>query len=174
MELTLGEVLIPSREIGSKVSFLADRIAEEYGSELPVFVALLTGSFIFCSDLVRQFTRSVQVCFIKASSYIGTNTTGKVTITGLDGLNLKDQRVLIVEDIVDTGLTLNSVMETLKQKSPKDVKVVSLLDKPSRRKVDFTPDFVGFSIPDYFVVGYGLDCNEQYRNLPDIHQMRIG
>lgn len=174
MELTLGDVLIPSREIGSKVSFLAGRIAEEYGRELPVFVALLTGSFIFCADLARQFNQSVQVSFIKASSYNGTCTTGKVTVTGLDGLNLKDQRVLIVEDIVDTGLTLNSVVESIKQKSPKDVKVVSLLDKPSRRKVDFTPDFVGFSIPDYFVVGYGLDCNEQYRNLPDIHQMRIG
>jgi hypoxanthine phosphoribosyltransferase len=173
MELELGDVMIGKSEIKSKIGYLAQSIREEYGRKMPVFIGLLTGSFIFCADLVREFGESVSVAFIKASSYDGTSTTGKVAVTGLDALNLKDQRVLLVEDIVDTGLTLSSVIEQIKQKSPKDVKVVALLDKPSRRKADIKPDFAGFSIPDHFVVGYGLDCNEQYRNLPDIHQMRI-
>jgi hypoxanthine phosphoribosyltransferase len=173
MEFELGAVLIKRTEIVSAVAKMAQQISFDFKSDPPVVMPLLTGAFIFCADLVRMLEFDCQVEFIKAKSYQGSATTGKVEINGLDRLNLKNRRVLLVEDIIDTGLTLSSVKKEIEAKSPKEIKVATLLDKPSRRVTELAPDYCGFTIPDHFVVGYGLDFNEKYRNLPDICQMRM-
>jgi hypoxanthine phosphoribosyltransferase len=173
MEFELGDVLLPARQIADAVSRMAQDISLDYRKDPPVIIPLLTGAFIFCADLVRQLDFECQIMFVKAASYQGTNTSGTVTISGLDQLNLKNRRILVVEDIIDTGLTLAKVVEAISQKSPKDVRIATLLDKPSRRVSKISPDYTGFSIPDHFVVGYGLDFNDRFRNLPDICQMRM-
>jgi hypoxanthine phosphoribosyltransferase len=173
MEFELGTVLVKRAEIVPVVARMAQQICFDYKSEPPVIISLLTGAFIFCADLVRMLDFDCQIEFIRAKSYHGLSTTGKVEITGIDILNLKNRRILIVEDIIDTGLTLSSVIKEIEAKSPKEIKVATLLDKPSRRQTELVPDYCGFTIPDHFVVGYGLDFNDKYRNLPDICQMRM-
>lgn len=173
MEFELGEVLLERGQIATQVRKIAQEISLDFGNDHPIVIPLLTGAFVFCADLVRELKLDCQIEFIKASSYQGSNSTGTVSIEGLEHLNLKNQSILIVEDIIDTGLTLSKVSQEVWSKSPKTVKIATLLDKPSRRKVEFKPDYTCFTIPDHFVVGYGLDFNEKYRNLPDIHQMRM-
>lgn len=173
MEFELGEVLLERGQIATHVRKIAQEISLDFGNDRPIVIPLLTGAFVFCADLVRELKLDCQIEFIKASSYQGSNSTGTVSIAGLEHLNLKNQSILIVEDIIDTGLTLSKVSQEVWSKSPKTVKIATLLDKPSRRKVEFKPDYTCFTIPDHFVVGYGLDFNERYRNLPDIHQMRM-
>ncbi len=166
------ELLISPERIAERVRSLAGEIEKVFppGEEL-VVVGLLKGSFIFLSDLVREFTRPVLVDFISASSYVGTESSGNVEIKKDLELDVKGKNVLLVDDILDTGRTFKKVLELLRLKEPKELKTCVLLDKPERRVVDVEADFVGFKIPDRFVVGYGLDWDELGRHLKGIYAM---
>ena len=163
-----SSVLITAESIQARVAELATQIRADYPDNVHI-IAVLKGAFIFMSDLIRHMDGSVSIDFMALSSYAkGTTTSGEVRLlkdldTALDG---KD--VLIVEDIVDTGLTLTYLQDVLRARNPRVLRTACLLSKPSRRKVDVKVEYVGFTIEDHFVVGYGLDYAEQYRNLPYI------
>jgi hypoxanthine phosphoribosyltransferase len=142
--------------------------------EEAVFICILTGSIFFFSDLLRRIKRDVLVDYLKVSSYQGKVSTKNVRILKDLSIDVMDKVVFIVEDIVDTGLTINYIINLLKERKPKEIKVCSLLDKPSQRIVDVDLDFVGFTIPPKFVIGYGLDYNEKYRNKQDILILQEG
>ena len=163
-------VMLTADEIQARVRSLADEILAGYAPDDDLhLVAVLKGAFLFLGDLIRAMSRSVSVDFIAVSSYgKGTTSSGEVRLikdldSGLEGRN-----VIIVEDIVDTGLTLSYLQEILRARSPKTPRTACLLSKPSRRMVDVHVDYIGFTIEDRFVVGYGLDFAEKYRNLPYI------
>jgi len=163
------QTTLTAREIEAAVSRVATEIRRDYHDTFPLLIGVLKGSFIFMADLVRKLDFPVEIDFIKLSSY-GSNqkTSGKVKV--VHGLNakVKGRHVIIVEDIVDTGITTSFLMEYLSKKKTATVRLCSLTDKPSRRQVEVKIDYVGLTVPDKFLVGYGLDCNEQYRHLPDI------
>lgn len=165
----LDEVLLSKEEIDQKVKELGKMLAEEYAGKRPLLVCVLKGALIFVADLARAMDIPLEVDFMAVSSYgVSTKSSGVVRIlkdleTGIEG-----RHVLIVEDIIDTGLTLKYLIENLKSRKPASIKICTLLDKPSRRRVQLQPDFCGFEIPDKFVIGYGLDFAEIYRNLPFI------
>ena len=167
-ELRPAEILLSEARIQKRVQEIAGDIRRDYPDDLHV-VAVLKGAFIFLSDLARHIPGHVSLDFMAVSSYAkGTTSSGEVKMvkdldTALDGRN-----VVIVEDIVDTGLTLNYLQEILRKRNPKSLRTACLLSKPSRRKVDVAVDYIGFSIEDRFVVGYGLDYAERYRHLPYI------
>jgi len=160
--------LISEKEIQKKVKELAHQIKNDYNEEITV-ICVLKGAFTFTADLVRAIDSNLKIEFIKVSSY-GNNTesTGKVNLGYSTLENVKGKKLLIVEDIVDTGYTLKALAEYYYSLSPKSIKICTLLDKPERRKVEINVDYVGFTIPDQFVVGYGIDYAEKYRNLPYI------
>lgn len=162
---------ITEKSIREKTALLAEEINRDFDGRELLVVGVLKGSFIFMADLVRQLTKPiVETAFITVSSYKGASTksSGAVQLVCDIDKPLKDKCVLLVEDIVDTGYTINYLTKMLKVRDPERVAVCALLDKPSRRIMDFVPDYTGFSIPDKFVVGYGLDFDGRYRNLPDI------
>ncbi len=162
-------ILISHAEIDKTVKRLALEITRDYRGKNPVLVGILKGSFIFLADLVRQLDFPVVIDFVKVSSYGGGQThSGEFKL--LRGLmpDIKGRHVLIVEDIVDTGITLSFLMEYLQKKNPASLKLCALTDKPSRRRKVVKIDYLGMTVPDKFLVGYGLDCDEKYRNLPDI------
>jgi len=162
-------VLIPQDEIRQTISRLGADIRRDYQGKKPVLIGILKGSFMFMADLVRQLGLPVEIDFVQLSSYgAGTETTGKIKV--LKGLKtpIIGRDVLVVEDIVDTGLTDSFLMDYIRRKKPASLKLCALADKPSRRKVPITIDYLGFTVPDKFIVGYGIDLNEQHRHLPDI------
>ena len=159
---------ISRAEIEKQIDTTAAVINTELADKNPLFVVVLNGAFIFAADLLRKITIPCEVNFIRVSSYEGVNTTGQVKeFLGLNQ-NIENRTVVIVEDIIDTGRTLNDIVKMLKSRNPASLRVITLLDKPSRRLVEFKADLSLFTIPDLFVIGYGLDCGEQYRNLPYI------
>lgn len=161
------EVLCSEEEIKEKIHALGSRITEEYQGKNLYVISLLRGSFIFCADLVRSIDLKLNVDFMISSSYgDGLETSGNVVIDKDVEEDLSDVDVLLVDDIADSGLTLKHVMEHLKTKNPKSLKSCVLLNKPSRRLTDLEPDYCGFTIPDAFVVGYGLNYGDHYRNIP--------
>ena len=161
------EVLISREKVEERISELAAMIEKDYAGKNLVCVGLLKGSVMFMSDLIKSINLDLRIDFMKVSSYgSGTNSTGVVKILKDVDLDLTGKDVLIVEDIIDTGLTIVNVKDFLSKKNPNSVKVCTLLDKPSRRLVEVKGEYVGFEIPDEFVVGYGLDLDEQYRNIP--------
>jgi len=162
-------IFIDREEIARKVAVLAARIRADYEGKNPVLIGALKGSFVFMSDLVRALDMPLAVDFISVSSYgNGRESCGEVQlIQDLKG-PVQGRDVLVVEDIIDTGLTLACILENLKKKGAASVKVCALLDKPSRRRVPVHIDYIGFTVPDRFIVGYGLDFNEGYRYLPDV------
>lgn len=163
------EVLISKEKVEARIAELAKQIEKDYADKDLVCVGLLKGSVVFMADLIKSINLDLKIDFMKVSSYgSGTDSTGIVKILKDVDLNLEGKDVLIVEDIIDTGLTIVSVKDLLNKKMPKSIKVCTLLDKPSRRKVDVKGEYVGFEIPDEFVVGYGLDFDEKYRNIPFI------
>ena len=165
----IKEVLITREEIQAKVQELAQRIARDYRDKDPVLVGVLNGAFVFLSDLVRHLDLACTVDFVSWSSYgKDTSSSGVFRIMKDLETNVESKHVLVVEDIIDTGLTLHYLLDTIRARRPASVKVVALLDKPSRRKIQAKADYLGFQIPDAFVVGYGLDFAQRYRNLPFI------
>lgn len=163
----IKRILVSEKEIQEKISAVAKQISEEYEGKPLLLVSVLKGAFIFMADFCRALTVPCELAFMCASSYYnGTVSSGNVKITLDIYQDLSKYHVIIVEDILDTGRTLSLVVKNLKERTPLSLKVITLLDKPSRRLVDFEADISLFTIPDYFAVGYGLDCNEQFRNLP--------
>lgn len=160
------EPMIDEKRIAARIAQLGQDIRHSFGNEPIICIAVLKGSFIFLADLVRAIPGDVRCEFLGVSSYHGTETTGVVRITHDLHSNVESKHVLIVEDIVDTGLTLDFLLRNIAIRGPRTLKVVSFLDKPSRRKAHVPVDFVGFTIPDEFVVGYGLDFDERFRGLP--------
>lgn len=169
MHPDLQEILLTEQQIARKVQELGERISEDYRGNDILMVGVLKGAVIFMADLVRRITVPVSIDFMAVSSYgKASESSGVVQILKDLDRNIAGRHVILVEDIVDTGLTLKYMMENLSTRKPASLKICTLLDKPSRRKADVTPDYNGFVIPDKFVVGYGLDCAEKYRNLRDI------
>ncbi len=174
-KLKLEEVLLTENQIRRRVGELGEEITRMFESHgRLVVVGVLKGSVVFMVDLMRRITIPCTFDFVHTSSY-GTETSsvGDVQLIKDITMPLEGERVLIVDDILDTGYTLSYLVKHIQSKGPKSIHSCVLLDKPSRRKVDFTPDWVGFSIPDTFVVGYGLDCAELYRDLPHVVGVRL-
>jgi hypoxanthine phosphoribosyltransferase len=162
-------VLIDEAALNERVTALGKEIRAVYGDEPITCIGVLKGSFIFLADLVRAIGGDVKVEFLGVSSYHGgTRSTGVVRITQDLKHPIEGQNCLVIEDIVDTGLTADYLMRLLEVRGPRSLKLCSLLDKPGNREIEVDVDFVGFTIPDEFVVGYGLDLGELYRNLPHI------
>ena len=163
------EVLVSGEEIAATLERLAGEIRRDYLGKHPLLLGILKGSFVFMADLVRQLDFPLEIDFVRLSSYgHGTETSGQVRV--VQGLRsaVQGRDVLLIEDIVDTGLTTGYFMDYLRRKRPASLRLCSLLDKPARRKVPIGIDYLGFTVPDRFIVGYGIDWNEKYRNLPDI------
>lgn len=167
MHKDIKKVLVTHDEIVERTKQLAQEIKVAYeGQKPPIFVALLKGSVPFLAELIKWIELDIELDFMDVSSYEGTESVGDVRILKDLDQSIKEDNILLVEDIVDTGKTLEQVSKLLYNKGAADVKIVTLLDKPGRRVVDVKADFIGFEIPNEFVVGFGLDYNEKYRNLP--------
>ena len=163
------EILIKQADIREKIQSLARDIEKDYEGESVHMVGILKGACIFLSDLAREVNLPVSLDFMAVSSYgKGSLPSGEVRITKDLDHSIEGQNVIIVEDILDTGLTLNYLFRLLQSRKPKSLRIAALLDKPSRRVQEVHADYIGFQIPDKFVVGYGLDYAERYRNLPDV------
>ena len=162
------KVLISEEEIQKRISELAKQICDDYKGQDITFICILKGSIFFTVELAKKMPCDINFEFIRVSSYHGENSTGVIKMkVDLQG-DIKDKNVIIIEDIVDTGRTLSYLKEYLKSKEPRSLKICSMLDKKERRVCKLDADYVGFNIPDKFVVGYGLDVDEKYRNLPYI------
>jgi hypoxanthine phosphoribosyltransferase len=168
----LKEQVVSARRIAEVVATLGEEISADMEGRDPVFICILKGAVFFFTALTQQLNRSVVLDFIQVASYgATTETSGTVILVKDITVDISGKDVYLVEDIVDTGLTLEDVIALLKARHPRSVQVVALLSKPSRRKVDVAVDFVGLEIEDRFVVGFGLDFAEQFRNLPDIWEL---
>jgi len=162
-------ILFSSEEIDKRNIELGEEISKDYEGKKLVAISLLRGSFIFASDLVRNISIPVEIDFLTTSSYGDQEeTSGNVEIVTDIRSDIEGRDVLIIDDIMDSGYTMQYVIEHLKKKNPSSIKTAVMLDKPSRRKVDLKPDYIGFSIPDVFIVGYGLNYGDYYRNIPYI------
>ncbi|MCX7695762.1 MAG: hypoxanthine phosphoribosyltransferase [Caloramator sp.] len=169
MNKDLQKILINEEEIRRRVCELAEEIMRDFKDEELFFIGVLKGSVVFVADLMRCVKNDVTMDFMAVSSYgLSSQTSGVVRILKDLDFDIEGKNVVIVEDIIDTGTTLKYLYEYLKKRNPKELKICCLLDKPERRKVDIKADYIGFSIPDEFVVGYGLDYAERFRNLPYI------
>jgi hypoxanthine phosphoribosyltransferase len=161
--------LFTRAEIESAVERLASEITADYRDKYPLIIGILKGSFIFIADLIRKLDFPVEIEFIRLSSYgSGRQTSGRVKVVQGIRTEVKGRHVLVAEDIVDTGITVAYLLDYLKKRKPASLRLCALTDKPSRRRVPVTIDYLGLTVPDKFLVGYGLDCDEKYRNLPDI------
>lgn len=170
MENNIEQVLISEEQLQNRIRELAAELSEEYADKDPVFVGVLKGVVMFFGDIVKRINIPCQIDFMWISSYEGTTTTGEMKVKRDVSADLKGRHVVILEDIFDTGTSLDYTYRHLLAKEPASLKICTLLDKPERRKPGITlqPDYTGFVIPNAFVVGYGLDYNEHYRNLPYI------
>ena len=168
MEHDIERVLISAEEIEEKVAVVGEKISKDFEGKDPVFVGVLKGCFIFMADLMRHVTINCAMDFMAVSSYSGTTSTGAVKINKDLSQDIAGKDVILVEDILDSGITLNYLKNYIMVRQPASVHVVTLMDKPARRKADIYADYSCFEVPDAFVVGYGLDYNESYRNLPYI------
>jgi hypoxanthine phosphoribosyltransferase len=173
LEVTvLGRVVISQEEISTMVDRMAGEISAEISGRSPVFIGVLKGCVFFFTDLVKRIGKPLEIDFIQVSSYgSGTTSSGTVVLVKDITADVRDRDVYLVEDIIDTGVTLNDVAEMIRARHPKSVRIVSLLSKPSRRKVEVKVAHLGTEIDDIFVVGYGLDFAEEYRNLPEIYEL---
>lgn len=169
----IKRVILSEEEIQAKIAESAKAMSEEYEGKPLLLVSILNGAYVFMADYCRALSIPAEISFMVAKSYYGTQSTGTVTITKDIEQDISQYHVVILEDIVDTGRTLSLVVEKLKERNPLSLKVVTLLDKPDRRLVDYQPDEALFTIPDLFVIGYGLDYNEAFRNLPFIGEYNV-
>ena len=168
MEHDIQEVLISEEEIERHVAEIGRQISLDYADKNPIFVGVLKGCFIFMADLMRHVTVNCTMDFMSVSSYRGTTSTGAVKINKDLNEDIEGRHLILVEDILDSGVTLNYLKNYLSVRRPASIRVATLMDKPARRKADIYADYSCFEVPDAFVVGYGLDYNENYRNLPYI------
>ena len=169
MNKDILKVLVTEEELKAKVAEMGKEITEKFKGKEPIVVGVLKGSFIFMADLVRNIDLNCTLDFMAVSSYgNGTSSTGAVNIVKDLSQDIEGRDVIIVEDILDSGATLNYLRSYLRNRNPESITIVTLLDKPARRKAPIKADYFGFDIPDEFVVGYGLDYAEEYRNLPYI------
>jgi len=173
MDNIIKEILVTEEQIQSKVKELGERITEDYQGKDLMLVGILKGAVMFLSDLARNINLPVMIDFMAVSSYgSSSESTGIVRIIKDLESSIDGKDILIVEDIIDTGLTLSYLTDNLRKRRAKSVRIVTLLDKPERRKVEVTVDYTGFVIPDEFVIGYGIDYAEQYRNLPFVAALK--
>lgn len=169
MEDAIKKVLFTEEELVKRIKEIANDISKDYEGKDVIMLCLLKGSVSYFARLCENISIPVVYEFLRASSYHGATTTGEVKVSYLSTEKLKDKHVIIVEDIIDTGLTLSKILDVLKVYEPASLEITTLLDKPSRRIVNnVVPKYIGFTIPDEFVLGFGLDWNEYYRNLPYI------
>ncbi|MGN0537480.1 MAG: hypoxanthine phosphoribosyltransferase [Acutalibacteraceae bacterium] len=174
MKTSIAQVLIDEKQIDSITRNIAAQISKDYNGKDLAVVVLLKGSFIFAADIFRRLTVPCAVDFMVVSSYGNqTVSTGKLNITKDICLDIADKDVLVIDDIMDSGLTMSRICAYLQKRNPSSIKTCVLLDKPDRRTTDIQPDYVGAVIPDRFVVGYGLDFDEHYRNLPYIAVLSV-
>jgi hypoxanthine phosphoribosyltransferase len=167
------EIIFPYKVIQKRVKELADQISGDYAGRELIVIGILKGAFIFMADLVRAMSIPCRIDFVRVASYgAGSESSGKAVMTKDIETSINGRDILIVEDIIDTGLTLKYLVEWLKERNPHSLKVCALLDKRKRRKVSFEADYVGFTIDDGFLVGYGLDFSERYRFLPEIYVIK--
>lgn len=165
-------IIVSQAEIATAVKRLAAAITKDYRDKNPLLIGVLKGSFVFLADLMRQLDFPLEVDFIRLSSYgSGTQTSGKVKVVQELKLDIKNRHIVVVEDIIDTGVTIAFLLDYLKKKNPASLKLCALTDKPARHRVTVKIDYKGITVPDKFLVGYGLDCDEKYRNLPDIRAL---
>ena len=171
---SVGPVLLPGQTILNRIREMGAQITQDYEGKTPCLIALLKGASIFHADLVRSIELELSYDFIAVASYGKlTKSSGEVRILKDLDESLEGKDVLLVEDIVDTGLTLHYLVQAFKARNPKSLKIAALLSKPSRREIEVPVDYIGFEIPDEFVIGYGLDYDQRYRNLPDIRVLRL-
>ncbi|MGM9542928.1 MAG: hypoxanthine phosphoribosyltransferase [Candidatus Limivicinus sp.] len=168
MRRDIERILISEEEIQKKVAEMGKKISEDFRDKDPLFVGVLKGCFIFMADLMRYVDIRCSMDFMAVSSYSGTSSTGAVKINKDLSEDIEGRHVIIVEDILDSGVTLSYLKQYLMVRKPASISIATLMDKPARRKADVYADYSCFEIPDAFVVGYGLDYNERYRNLPYI------
>jgi hypoxanthine phosphoribosyltransferase len=166
----LGPVVVNKEEIENAIRRLAEELEADLEGRSPIFVGVLKGCVFFFTDLTRRIRKTIEMDFIQVSSYgASTTSSGSVVLVKDITVDVRDRDVYLVEDIVDTGTTLTDVIQLIEARHPRSIQVVSLLSKPSRRQVEVEIAFLGIEIEDLFVVGYGLDYDERYRNVPDIH-----
>ena len=168
MENDIAKVLFTREDIYRRVCEIGAQISEDFRDKDPVFIGVLKGCFIFMADLMRCVSVKCSMDFMAVSSYRGTTSTGAVSINKDLSAPIEGRHVILVEDILDSGVTLNYLKSYLQVRKPASIRIATLLDKPARRKADIYADYSCFDVPDAFVVGYGLDYNEHYRNLPFI------
>jgi hypoxanthine phosphoribosyltransferase len=173
MERDIKEILLTEEDIRNKVDELGEKITKDHQDEELILIGVLKGANVFMSDLMRKINKPIEIDFISVSSYgHSTESSGVVRILKDLDSEIEGKNVIIVEDIIDSGLTLNYLIQNFKTRKPKSVKICTLLDKPERRKVDIKIDYKGFVIPDEFIVGYGIDYAEGYRNLPYVATLK--
>jgi hypoxanthine phosphoribosyltransferase len=166
------KILISRDEIAEAVNRLAREIERDYRDKQPLLIGVLKGSFMFMADLIRQLDLPLELDFVRLSSYdTARESSGKVKVVRGMKMPVKGRDMLVVEDIVDTGITISFLLDYLKSKQPASLKICTLTDKPSRRRVPVPIDYRGFTVPNRFIVGYGLDLNQRFRNLPDIYTL---
>ena len=165
------KLLLSESEIKKRVKEIAEKISRDYKDKTPIFIGILNGSYVFMADLLRELSINTEVDFVKIRSYEGDSSTGTIKFRKDISADIDDRDIIIVEDIVDSGFTINFLVNRLKESGPKSVSVATILFKKEVAKLDFEIDYVGFEIPPEFVVGYGLDHDEKYRNLKDVMVM---
>lgn len=166
------EMIISAEQIEQRVQALADDISNRFKEEVPILIGILNGSFIFLADLMRAMNIDCEMDFIKLASYAGQSSTGTVKLLKDISADITGRHVVIVEDIIDSGLTIKFLRDRLKGAAPKSVTIVTLLMKPAVARLEFPIEYVGFEIPPDFVVGYGLDFNQKLRHLPAIYRVK--
>ena len=173
LDADVEEILLTGEQVQSRVAELGAQLAADYATRDPVLVSVLKGSIIFLADLVRAMPIPLSIDLMEVSSYgASTESSGQVRILKDLSTSIAEREVIVVEDIIDTGLTLNYLLRYLHEKGPASIRICCLLDKPARRLAEIEIDYRGFTIPDRFVIGYGLDYGERYRNLPYIGVLR--
>lgn len=173
MHKDIEKILFDRETISNRVKELAKEITEDYKGKDLVCICLLKGGVLFLTDLIKEIDLDLEIDFMDVSSYgASTVSSGEVRILKDLDASVKDRDLLIVEDIIDTGVTLSKVVELLKSRQARSIEIVSFLNKPDRRKIDMDVKYIGYEIPDYFVVGYGLDFDEKYRNLPYVGYLK--
>jgi hypoxanthine phosphoribosyltransferase len=169
MPYRIKDTLISESDLKQRVKQIAEEIEKDFNNESVVMIVVLKGSFVFAADLIREMKSDINVDFISVSSYSDqTESTGKVKLLKDLDSNITNKNVVVIEDIIDSGLTLHFLKDHLQLHKPRNIKICTLLDKPERRKIDLPVDYVGFVIPDEFIVGYGIDYAQKFRNLPYI------